>query len=143
MGDDRERLLVLAKVMGFFKNDLRKAARWYETENPLLGGISPEQMVRVGRLEKLIKWIEQQLKENEAPSRDSVLVTLSRAFPDLIFRWPQDCAPHEGMELEVEVIGISNPKLYKTFLKDVQRFRPEIEPILGGRAVFIFRNVSC
>jgi hypothetical protein len=41
-----------------------KASIWYRTVNPLLGDVSPEEMVRVGRYGKLLQFIDTQLTEN-------------------------------------------------------------------------------
>lgn len=38
---------------------------WYVTANPLLGGLSPMNMVMMGKTDELKKFIENCLKENE------------------------------------------------------------------------------
>lgn len=52
------------KVLKFFKGDLDKAVLWFETENPNLGNVSPNLMIRIGREEKLNKFIDSCLEEN-------------------------------------------------------------------------------
>ena len=50
-------------VAGYFK-DLEKTALWFQIPNPLLGNISPRDMIRVGRFRKLLKFIQTALEEN-------------------------------------------------------------------------------
>jgi hypothetical protein len=38
------------------------------TKNPLLGDVSPFEMIRAGRYAKLLMWVKHQLAENEAPT---------------------------------------------------------------------------
>lgn len=54
-------------ILEFFGGDKAKTKLWFETPNPLLGGISPAGMIRCGRYDKLIRWVKQQLAENQAP----------------------------------------------------------------------------
>lgn len=49
-------------------HDWALVERWLWTENYFLGGISPVELFRAGRGERLIKFIKQQLKENELVS---------------------------------------------------------------------------
>lgn len=44
-------------VAGIFEGDLAKAALWFRTKNPMLGDISPRDMVRLGRYDRLRKFI--------------------------------------------------------------------------------------
>ncbi len=39
------------------------ALTWFQTPNPLLGNVSPIDMIRSGRGEKLCKWIDQAISE--------------------------------------------------------------------------------
>ncbi len=55
-------------VLGFFKGDSKKTNLWFSTPNPLLGNVSPQQMISMGREYKLLKWVRQQLAENEPPA---------------------------------------------------------------------------
>lgn len=48
---------------GFF-HDAAKARAWMVERNPLLGGLSPREMVEAGRGEKLLKFMRQTLEEN-------------------------------------------------------------------------------
>jgi hypothetical protein len=63
-----ERLLewavVLAAVGRYFK-DPNKAVLWFKIPNPLLGGVAPRDMIRVGRFQKLHRFIQNALDENE------------------------------------------------------------------------------
>lgn len=62
--------LELAKslvLFGFFKGDKEKAELWWITANPLLGGVKPIEMVMMGRPEKVLAFIKNQLAENEPP----------------------------------------------------------------------------
>jgi hypothetical protein len=47
-------------VNSFFK-DKEKTNLWLNTENHLLGGLEPVEMIFLGRTEKLIKFIKNQL----------------------------------------------------------------------------------
>ena len=51
-------------VAGFFQ-DRDKTLLWFRTENPMLGGLSPRDMIRVGRFKKLLRFIQTALAENE------------------------------------------------------------------------------
>jgi len=55
---------VYNKVCGFFKDDERKTWLWFNTENPLLGGVSPWDMICRGRGEKLLKFVTTSIDEN-------------------------------------------------------------------------------
>ena len=49
--------------MGFF-DDMKKVNLWLKCPNPLLGGLSPQTMIEVGRIDKLIKFVETEFSEN-------------------------------------------------------------------------------
>lgn len=51
-------------VAGFF-NDSEKTILWFCMPNPLLGGMSPSNMIRVGRFKKLLNFIQTSLDENQ------------------------------------------------------------------------------
>lgn len=59
-----ETLETIAKIFGllsiFFSNDTQKIAEWLNTENLLLRGFSPWDLVRSGKEKKLLKFIETQ-----------------------------------------------------------------------------------
>jgi hypothetical protein len=65
-----ERLQEIANICGlvaqFFGGDIAKTAIWFRTKNPLLGDISPRDMIRYGRYEKLRRFIMNALQENSA-----------------------------------------------------------------------------
>lgn len=50
-------------VEGFFK-DTDKAGLWWRLPNPLLGGLKPDDMIKLGREEKLLQFIKNQLAGN-------------------------------------------------------------------------------
>lgn len=54
-------------VLKFFDDNEDKTDLWFQSQNPLLGGISPEKMIRAGREERLLIFVQQQLAENEGP----------------------------------------------------------------------------
>ena len=57
----RDRLEEIASicnsVAGFFNGDAQKTALWFKTPNPLLGDVAPRDMIRLGRYDKLRKFI--------------------------------------------------------------------------------------
>jgi hypothetical protein len=53
-------------VAQFFGGDAAKTALWFKTKNPLLGDISPRDMIRYGRYEKLRRFIMNALDDNAA-----------------------------------------------------------------------------
>jgi len=63
----RKRLIAVIALWDFFEGDLHKIALWMSNKNPLLGNISPESMIKVGRFGKLMQFIENQLDENRPP----------------------------------------------------------------------------
>jgi hypothetical protein len=68
--DVRDRLLevgnICALVAQFFAGDVAKTALWFKTKNPLFGNISPRDMIRYGRYEKLRRFVMSALEENAA-----------------------------------------------------------------------------
>ena len=48
---------ICQKVAEYFKGDVVKTALWFKASNPLLGNISPRDMIRIGRYKKLMKFI--------------------------------------------------------------------------------------
>lgn len=44
--------------------DAAKAVLWFKVPNPLLGNITPRDMIRFGRYKKLLKFIQNSLDEN-------------------------------------------------------------------------------
>lgn len=60
----REWALALSLVAQYFKDE-QKTVLWFKTTNPLLGNITPRDMIRVGRFKKLYLFILNALGENE------------------------------------------------------------------------------
>lgn len=52
------------KIMEALNWDLEKTLLWFNTRNPLLGGLTPDFILNSGREEKLIKFITISLDEN-------------------------------------------------------------------------------
>lgn len=57
----QERLEEIGNIINLtaslFGGDLKKTSTWFKTQNPLLGDISPIDMIRYGRYDKLRKFI--------------------------------------------------------------------------------------
>jgi hypothetical protein len=49
-----------------FDGDVNKTALWFKARNPLLGDVSPRDMVRLGRFDRLRKFIISAMKERTA-----------------------------------------------------------------------------
>ena len=68
-----DRLQEIANICGlvaqFFAGDVAKTALWFKTLNPLLGNISPRDMIRYGRYEKLRRFVMSAMEDNAAGSR--------------------------------------------------------------------------
>lgn len=66
----RDRLEEIASicnmVAGIFIGDVNKTTLWFKTKNPQLGDISPRDMVRLGRYDRLRKFIINAIIENGA-----------------------------------------------------------------------------
>jgi hypothetical protein len=60
----REWATALNLVANFF-NDEQKTMLWFQLPNPLLGNMPPREMIRVGRFNKLFKFIQTALSENK------------------------------------------------------------------------------
>ncbi len=52
-------------LINTFFEDTGTTERWMKAKNPLLGGLSPRDMLEAGRGEKLLKFVKQQLSENK------------------------------------------------------------------------------
>ena len=69
MPDDlKERLAQWAaaiNLVGSFFNDEQKTMLWFQMPNPMLGNITPKQMIKMGRFKKLLNFIQNALSENE------------------------------------------------------------------------------
>jgi len=55
---------ICSLVAEYFNGNPTKTALWFTTTNPLLGDISPRDMVRIGRYKKLIKFITEARNHN-------------------------------------------------------------------------------
>lgn len=53
-------------VAQYFKGDVSKTALWFSAKNPMLGNVSPRDMIRFGRYEKLNQFVLEALEENSA-----------------------------------------------------------------------------
>lgn len=53
-------------VKDFFKDEKHKVALWFRLKNPLLGNISPNDMIRMGREEKLLRCVRDMIDGNIA-----------------------------------------------------------------------------
>ena len=51
-------------VYDYFKGDKTKTAVWFEVPNPAFGGISGKQMIIMGRIDKLLTFIENAIAGN-------------------------------------------------------------------------------
>ena len=60
----RQWATMLELVAGFFQGDVGKTVLWFKTENPLLGGFTPREMIQFGRAKKLREIIEDALSRN-------------------------------------------------------------------------------
>jgi hypothetical protein len=69
----RERLAEIANICNmvaqFFSGDRQKTALWFTTKNPMLGDISPRDMIRFGRYDKLRRFVINALIDEQAANR--------------------------------------------------------------------------
>ena len=56
--------VALELVAQFFK-DANKAVLWFKIPNPMLGNVTPRDMIRVGRFKKLFSIIQNSLNDNK------------------------------------------------------------------------------
>ena len=68
--------VICGLVAQFFAGDIAKTQLWFQTKNPLLGNLSPRDMVRYGRHEKLRRVVMDALTENGIPIPEAVQVTI-------------------------------------------------------------------
>jgi antitoxin Xre/MbcA/ParS-like protein len=61
----REIATLLNLVAQFFEGDQEKTLLWFKTPNPMLGNISPRDMIRFGRYKKLLKFVQNAISENQ------------------------------------------------------------------------------
>lgn len=66
----RERLEEIADTINLvaqaFGGDAQKTVSWFKARNPLLGDISPRDMIRLGRYERLRRYIINAMTERQA-----------------------------------------------------------------------------
>jgi uncharacterized protein (DUF2384 family) len=55
-------------VAGYFRGDKRKTVIWFKVPNPLLGNISPRDMIRIGRYKRLNSFVLSTLAEEQKAS---------------------------------------------------------------------------
>ena len=60
----REWATLLNLVAEHFQGDVKKTALWFTILNPLLGNVTPRDMIRFGRYKKLFKFVINALAEN-------------------------------------------------------------------------------
>jgi hypothetical protein len=63
---------ICALVAQFFEGDVAKTALWFRTRNPLLGDISPRDMIRFGRYAKLRQFVMDALAEDDREEADTM-----------------------------------------------------------------------
>lgn len=70
---------ICALVAQFFEGDVGKTALWFRTRNPMLGDISPRDMIRFGRHAKLRQFVMDALAENSTGEDRQELASLAGA----------------------------------------------------------------
>jgi hypothetical protein len=71
--------VICSLVAQFFHGDATKTQLWFQTKNPLLGNISPRDMVRYGRHEKLRRIVMDSLTENGIAAPEVIHVRIQEA----------------------------------------------------------------
>ena len=61
----QEWVMAINLVASYF-NDQEKTMLWFQMPNPMLGNVSPKDMIRLGRFKKLYKIIQTAMEENLA-----------------------------------------------------------------------------
>ena len=56
--------VICSLVAQFFAGDVVKTSLWFQTRNPLLGNLSPRNMIRYGRHDKLRRIVMEALADN-------------------------------------------------------------------------------
>ena len=76
----RERLEEIANTINLvadaFGGDVEKTVAWFRARNPLLGDVSPKDMIRLGRYERLRKFIINAMLERRGSQRELAGVSL-------------------------------------------------------------------
>jgi hypothetical protein len=55
----KEIAIICALVMDHFSGDLDKTHLWFTTRNPLLGNLSPREMIRLGLYRKVLRFVQE------------------------------------------------------------------------------------
>jgi hypothetical protein len=63
----KEWAILFNLVAGFFNGDAKKTQLWFSVSNPMLGEISPRDMIRIGRYKKLQSFVLNSLAANKRP----------------------------------------------------------------------------
>ena len=75
----RDRLMeaanLCALVAQYFDGDASKTALWFKTPNLMLGNVPPRDMIRLGRYDKLRRFVMEALEENTALPSPNALAT--------------------------------------------------------------------
>jgi hypothetical protein len=53
------------RVAEYYQGDVYKTNLWFNIQNPMLGNISPKDMIRLGRYKKLYNFVTQSIEENK------------------------------------------------------------------------------
>jgi hypothetical protein len=70
--------VVCSLVAQFFVGDVVKTALWFKTKNPLLGNLTPRDMIRFGRYEKLRRFVMYALIESGLQPPETLEVEVTR-----------------------------------------------------------------
>jgi len=84
--------LICTLVADFFAGDALKTALWFRTKNPLLGELSPRDMIRYGRMEKLRQIVHDARIANGMPEVSVTLTTVQAASHDAPRKAPSTAA---------------------------------------------------
>lgn len=70
-----ERLRELANIANlvaeYFDGDVQKVGLWFELQNPLLGSVSPRNMIRGGRYQRLLNFVLDAREAEQGPQTSS------------------------------------------------------------------------
>ena len=56
---------VFTLVLEYFHGARDRAELWMTSKNPLLGDVTPDDMIAMGRGQKVLRWVRESLSENE------------------------------------------------------------------------------
>jgi hypothetical protein len=70
--------VVCSLVAQFFAGDAVKTALWFKTKNPLLGNLTPRDMIRFGRYDKLRRFVMEALIESGSQPPETLDVEITR-----------------------------------------------------------------